>query len=48
MVSEKEGGARIEEESSETHGPLTKHVISERKEDKERASGQDVSRHYDP
>lgn len=48
MVSKKEGGARIEEESSVRYGPLTKHVISECKEDKERVSGQDVSRHYDP
>lgn len=47
MVSKKEGGAKIEEESSERHGPLTRHVISECKEDKEGVSGQDVSRHYD-
>lgn len=48
MVSKEEGGAVIEEESSVRHGPLTKYVISEHKEDKERVSGQDVSRLSDP
>lgn len=48
MVSKKEGGAIIEEESSVRHGPLTKYVISEHKEENERVSGQDVSRHSDP
>lgn len=48
MVSKEEGGAIIEEESPVRHGPLTKYLISEHKEDKERVSGQDVSRHSDP